>query len=76
MKQAAMLDCKQTAISHNLELYCYLASRESRKKYDLYKLENFISKNKQLSQYQKDEEEFGNFEKLDKKNKKQIIKLL
>ncbi|MBQ8634712.1 hypothetical protein IJ425_00985 [bacterium] len=56
MTKAALLNRKETAISHGLELYSYLIAKEGKKKTSLYDFEkNYIIKPKDIGKYQTDE---------------------
>lgn len=78
MKNATKLNRKKVAISHGLELYSYLETRNLRKTKSLYDFEKyFISKNSDIGKYKTDEKELKALDiGLKPTSKKKVIQLL
>ena len=76
MTKAVLLDRNKAAISHGLELYSYLITKESRKKMTLYEFEkSYVVKENDIGKYQTDEKQLKSNKDEIKKSKK-IIQLL
>ena len=74
MKDAIALKYEQYKLIHNIELFGYLATRNLRKKYDIYDFENsFVSMEKAYKNYKLLELDLGDNKVL--KEKKKIIQL-
>ena len=78
MKNATKLNRKKVAISHGLELYSYLQTRNLRKTKSLYDFEKYyIAKNSDVGKYKTDEKELKGLDiGLKSPTSKKIIQLL